>query len=83
MPEPIVGTAFFPGRLGLWNPAATGPLTLRKWQQGRMVGWHVRYAPCGCVGGCANHPPLRPRRLTPAHRDMEHGLLEAVGRASC
>jgi hypothetical protein len=46
VPEPIVGTAFFPGGFGLWNPAATGPLTLRKWQQGRMVGWHLRYAPC-------------------------------------
>src|SRR6266851_1068389 len=26
VPEPIVGTAFFPGGFGLWNPAATKPL---------------------------------------------------------
>jgi hypothetical protein len=26
VPEPIVGTAFFPGGFGLWNPAATRPL---------------------------------------------------------
>ncbi len=26
VPEPIVGTVFFPGGFGLWNPAATKPL---------------------------------------------------------
>jgi len=26
VPEPIIGTAFFPGGFGLWNPAATKPL---------------------------------------------------------
>src|SRR5205085_11079262 len=26
VPQPIVGTAFFPGGYGLWNPAGTYPL---------------------------------------------------------
>lgn len=26
VPEPIIGTAFFPGGFGLWNPVATKPL---------------------------------------------------------